>query len=91
MVAVGNLRSIWTIAPDEIEDFTDLQNRFGQYFGRSWEDVMVGGNRPYSYYRDWDAYLAVEGMKENGSLMLLPDLSKDLITEKKEIYQTIIG
>lgn len=91
MLAVGNLRSVWTVIPAELEGFQDLQNRFAQYFGRSWKDLMVGGERPYPYHRDWNAYLAVEGMRAYISLTTLPDLFKELHSKNMQIVQTIIG
>lgn len=94
VVAVGNLKDVWTLTPEEIEEIGDmagLEERFARHFGYSWAEVMAGGDRPFPYHRDWDAYLAVEGMKKYPFLLTLPDLMQDLSSREIKVYQTIFG
>ncbi|OAT85207.1 hypothetical protein [Desulfotomaculum copahuensis] len=94
VVAVGSLKDVWTLTPEEmegIEDMAGLEDRFARRFGFPWTAVMTGGDRPFPWHRDWDAYLAVQDMKKYPFLLTLPDLMQDLSSRGIKVYQTIIG
>ena len=89
MVAVGSLVKIWVNFPEDFVDMESLSNRFEQFFGRGWREVMVGGDRPFAYHLGWEAYFALAGLcKRDGTL-------STLITDFKgqgiETYNIIIG
>lgn len=69
MVAVGSLKKIWLDVP-EAGDMEELAREFENYFGARWEDVMVGGDRPFVFHKDWEAYFAVTGLKPVSDLTL---------------------
>ncbi|HHW43302.1 hypothetical protein GFC01_03035 [Desulfofundulus thermobenzoicus] len=91
MVAVGNLKEVWLMEPEEIGDMAVLEGRFKRHFSHPWAGVMVGGDRPFAYQRDWDAYVAVEGLQNPAGLLTLPDLLNRLAARQAKIYRTIIG
>lgn len=84
MVAVGDLQRIWLDIPVDIEDMEMLAGEFENFFGARWKDVMVGGDKPFVYHKDWEAYFSVTGLKPVTGLRLsgLPARAKryNLIT-----------
>lgn len=78
MIAVGTLDRIWLDVPEEMDDMDTLAREFEKYFEARWEDVMVGGDRPFVYHKDWEAYFAVTGLKPVSGLTLsgLPPRAK---------------
>ena len=90
MVAVGSLVKIWVNFPEDFVAMESLSNRFEQFFGRGWREVMVGGDRPFAYHLGWEAYFALAGLSKRDG----PTLST-LVTDFKgqgiETYNIIIG
>ncbi|WP_027364506.1 hypothetical protein [Desulfotruncus alcoholivorax] len=61
MVAVGNLVSVWTGVPGEDEQLFSVD--FLHFFGLTWEKVLVGSEKTYTYHRFWDACFAVDSFE----------------------------
>ncbi|MTI85550.1 MAG: hypothetical protein FH756_17055 [Firmicutes bacterium] len=78
MVAVGSLGKIWMEVPEDAEDMETLSGEFAAFFGARWEDVMVGGDKPFVYHKDWEAYFSVTGLKPVSGLKMsqLPSRAK---------------
>lgn len=91
MVAVGSLKAVWPVEPEEFDGMTDLMDRFARYFRCRWEDAVVGGDRPFSEHRYWDAYLAVAGLAAPENTLLLPELLRSLSVRGEDVHQTIFG
>ena len=78
MVAVGSLGKIWMEVSEDVEDMETLSGEFETFFGARWEDIMVGGDKPFVYHKDWEAYFSVTGLKPVSGLKLsqLPPQAK---------------
>ena len=70
MVAVGNLGKIWMEVPEDAEDMETLAGEFKECFGVRWDDVVLGGEKPFVYHKDWEAYFSVAGLKPVSGLKL---------------------
>lgn len=90
MVAVGSLHGIWLDIPDDVSGLPDLSSRFASFFGRPWYEVMLGKEMPFSYHKDWSAYVAVSGLKE-GPGWPFWELTSFHLKPEDEIYRIMVG
>ncbi|HUW64687.1 MAG TPA: hypothetical protein VMW83_08320 [Spirochaetia bacterium] len=86
---MGDLERTWTGVPEELNDFDQLKKEFAAVFQRDWEQVMVGAGEPFSFHRDWNAYLGISGLREHRQV--LADLTRRLREEGYRIFNTIVG
>jgi len=72
---VGKLVSVWTDLPDQTEAL--FATGFWEFFGQTWQEVLAGAEKTYSYHQFWDAYFAVTALKpvEGKTLADLPVVS----------------
>ena len=87
-VAVGDLVKVW-IRREEYEVFDRLKKDFAVFFGRAWNEAMVGAGEPFSHHRDWNAFLAVASLREHREV--LAPLTRRLRAQGRRLYNTIIG
>ncbi|MHB1042543.1 MAG: hypothetical protein ACYC0Q_06870 [Eubacteriales bacterium] len=91
VVAVGNLHGIWLDMPGSFSGREDLARSFEAFFNRPWGDVMLGGDMPYSFHKDWDAYVAVSGLEEGPGWPFRELTGICLKPEDNEIYRIMAG
>lgn len=58
---MGKLQAVWTGVPDDDEQSFTLE--FLHSFGLTWEKVLVGAEKTYTYHRFWDACFAVNALE----------------------------
>lgn len=83
---MGSLGQIWLDVPG-VDNMETLAQEFEKIFGARWEDVMMGGDKPFVYHKDWEAYFAVAGLRPVSGLTL-SGLSRQ---EGKKVYNILIG
>lgn len=88
---MGNLHGIWLDLPDTGSTPEELTSRFQSFFKQPWSDVMLGSEQPFSFHRDWDAYVAVSGLEEGPGWPYWELTGIHLKPEENEIYRIMAG
>lgn len=65
---MGNLERVWVDPPDGAAGIDLLVSRFGEYFGKSWRDVMCDAGMSPNYHRTWKGFYAVSALKRSGGV-----------------------
>ncbi|MCG8403173.1 MAG: hypothetical protein MJA84_16510 [Firmicutes bacterium] len=66
---MGNLTGVWTDLPAD-DDEAVYKSEFARIFRANWEDVLMGGEKPFRAHLHWDGYLAVRDVRTADGLTL---------------------